>query len=78
MTRGKAYCGICGGYLAGSNMIDLDDSRQLSVIIMMHTIDNHWDLIQRLRATTNDPEKRAKLVDELAREQGERHRAATS
>jgi hypothetical protein len=61
-------CVICGKRPAGSNYIDVSNIGQVAITITLHMIDEHWDIVERIRATKGNFVKRTVLVKELASE----------
>lgn len=43
---------------------------------VIHMIDEHWELVTRIRETTGDDEARARLVSDLAAELAAKNRPA--
>jgi hypothetical protein len=73
MTRTRvALCGICYQPMSGSGPL-LNSTFEANITVMaavylVHLIDEHWDLVERIRATTGDPDGRRRLFGELFRE----------
>lgn len=61
-------CSICGKVMAGSMLINPINAGVAGMIVTMHMIDEHWDIVERIRATTGDGEARLALHRELYRE----------
>ena len=60
-----ALCGICRQPMSGSRLVDLNDPRLAMGIYMVHLVDEHWQLLERVHATTGDPGGRTKLFHDL-------------
>lgn len=58
-------CPICNKTIAGSSYIDTDDPEMIASIHTVHLIDHHWDIVERIRATTGDEQARYQLYAEL-------------
>ena len=63
-----ALCGICRQPVAGSSIADLSNPSVIMGIYLTHVIDEHWDVVERIRATTGDYAARLALVEELSAE----------
>lgn len=63
-----ALCVICGQRMAGSALINPADVGQAGMIFAIHLIDEHWDLVERIRATAHNGEARIALNKALLRE----------
>jgi hypothetical protein len=61
-------CVICKNRIDGSSYIDLENVGQIAICVTIHMIDAHWEIVNRIRATTNDHVARTQLVLELASE----------
>jgi len=67
-----ALCGICDEQMAGSALLTLT-SEAVASLYLLHIIDRHWDIVERIHATTSDPAARTVLIGELAKEWGHDH-----
>ena len=65
-----ALCVICGRRMAGSALVNPAVIGQTGMIFAIHLIDEHWDLVERIRATSGDGEARMALNAALVRELG--------
>lgn len=64
-------CTICREPMAGSAVIDLTSTSQVATIYLIHLIDKHWEIVERIRATSGrGSAARMRLVAELASEIG--------
>lgn len=63
-----ALCGICQQPMAGSAVVDCMDPAQLAAVYVLHLVDEHWDMIEQIRAATSDPQGRDALCGQLAQE----------
>ena len=63
-----ALCMICGRRMAGAVLIDPANYGAAGMIFAIHLIDEHWDLVERIRATADDGEARMALNAALVRE----------
>lgn len=52
-------------------MINLADPGRVGAILAIHLIDEHWDLVERIRATTHDGDARLELFGQLMRERSQ-------
>lgn len=64
----RLLCTICGGPVAGSQFVDLAHPGQAGMVVTIHVIDKHWDVVERIHATTHDGGARMALVQELRQE----------
>ena len=57
--------------MSGSPLVNPLDAGQVGMICAIHLIDEHWDLVERIRATTGDGFARIALNRQLISELGE-------
>ena len=58
----------CHKRIAGLSYADAMTFNQLATLIAIHLIDEHWDVVERIRQTTGDGPAREDLVNQLAAE----------
>ena len=58
----------CQKRIAGLPYTDGMAFNQLATLIAIHLIDEHWDVVERIRQTTGDGDARTQLVNRLAEE----------
>ena len=58
----------CQKRIAGLPFTDAMTFSQLATLITIHLIDEHWDVVERIRQTTGDGIAREELVNRLASE----------
>ena len=58
----------CRKRIAGLPYTDGMMFNQLATLIAIHLIDEHWDVVERIRQTTGDGSARTELVNQLASE----------
>lgn len=58
-------CPICRNSVKGSSYIDPFNSSQIAGFYVIHMIDEHWDLVEQIRATRVDVAAREQLADSL-------------
>ena len=68
MSAPEMHCTICGGRMAGSPLVSPYDPGQVAMITVLHLIDEHWDLVERIRATTGNKKARIELNRQLVSE----------
>lgn len=63
-----AICPMCNQPMRGSANVNVLDPAKLTGIYLLHLIDYHWDLVERIKATTDDPAARQALHESLGKE----------
>jgi len=58
-------CSLCGQRCRGSSLIDPRDIGGIAALLLIHLIDEHWEIVERIRATTDDPAARDAFIREV-------------
>lgn len=57
----EVICTLCGNRCRGSSLISPRDVGGIAGLLLVHMIDEHWEMLEEIRATTHDPAARDAL-----------------